>query len=110
MPDGEPVSFTWDEQGFWQYDPVNHGLDWIYLADPAPLVVSPNSPQLPICLFIGPPAWSWQAGAYQVRITAGRDQDAGALQSAFTLTLPAKGVEQLNAQPGLWIEAHTSPA
>lgn len=107
---GEAVSFGWDEQGTWQYDTVNRELTWIYLADPAPLVVSPSSPRLPICLFEGPPGWQWQAGTYQVRILAGREQENNALQSDFTLTLPQASVDYLEAQPRTWVEARTWPA
>jgi hypothetical protein len=80
---GSPVQFSWDEQGTWQYDPESRGLTWIFVADTAPLVVGPSSPQLPYCLFLGPPDWQWQAGTYQVAIIATKGQDGEALRTTF---------------------------
>jgi hypothetical protein len=107
-PDGDaPATFTWDEQGTWQYDPAGQALTWIYLADPAPLVVGPSSPQLPTCLFTGPPGWRWQGGTYWVTIIAARGPDAAPLQTDFTMTLPAQSADQVNAQPGTWVGVRT---
>jgi hypothetical protein len=104
---GEPVRFTWDEQGTWQYDPAMQALTWIYLADPAPLVVGPSSPQLPICLFTGPSGWRWQEGTYWVTILAARGPDASPLQAEFTMVLPAESADLINAQPLTWVEVRT---
>ncbi len=112
-PDGgAPVTFAWGEQGTWQYDSQSRNLTWIYQADPAPLVVGPSSPQLPICLFEGPSGWQWQAGSYQVTIVAAREQDADALQSTFTMSLPAETVDLITEQPRTWvgIRAETDPS
>lgn len=105
--DAEPATFTWDEQGTWQYDPAGQALTWIYLADPAPLVVGPSSPQLPICLFTGPPGWRWQAGTYWVSILAAQGPGAAPLQTDFTMTLSAESAERINAQPGTWVGVRT---
>jgi hypothetical protein len=105
--DGWPAAFVWDEQGTWQYDPVGQGLTWIYLADAAPLVVGPSSPQLPICLFEGPPDWRWQEGTYRVTIVAELGQDTDPLRETFEVTLPAEMVELIHSQPGTWIGVRT---
>jgi hypothetical protein len=104
---GAPIAFSWDEQGTWQYDTVSRGLTWIFVADAAPLVVSPSSPQLPYCLFLGPPGWQWQAGDYRVTIVAARGQDADALQTTFSMTLPAETAEFITEQPRTWVEVRT---
>jgi hypothetical protein len=107
-PDGgPPVAFTWDEQGTWQYDPASQALTWIYLADPAPLVVAPSSPQLPICLFTGPAGWRRQEGTYWVTIAAGRGPGAAPLRTNFVMTLPTASADLVNAQRGTWVEART---
>jgi hypothetical protein len=105
---GEPVTFIWDEQGTWQYDPAAQGLTWIYVADPAPLVVGPASPQLPICLFEGPLGWRWQPGTYFVTIVAARGQGAP-LRTEFIVTLPAESIAAIGAQSGTWIGVRTAP-
>lgn len=102
-----PVTFTWDEQGTWQYDPESRGLTWIFVADAAPLVVGPSSPQLPYCLFEGPEDWRWRAGRYQVTIVATRAQDAGVVRATFAMEVPAETAEFINAQPRTWIEVRT---
>ena len=108
-PDGgPPASFLWDEQGTWEYDPVNRGLTWIYQADAAPLVVGPSSPQLPTGLFEGPPDWRWQAGTYEVTIVAARGQDADALQTTFAVTLPAETVKLVTTQPRTLVEVRVN--
>jgi hypothetical protein len=107
-PDGKtPVTLVWDEQGTWQYDTVNRGLTWIFVADAAPLVVSPSSPQLPYCLFLGPPDWQWQAGDYLVTIVATSGRNAEALRTSFKMTLPAESAEFINEQPRTWVEVRT---
>jgi hypothetical protein len=107
-PDGgTPEAFAWDEQGTWQYDPVNRGLTWIFVADAAPLVVSPSSPQLPYCLFLGPPGWQWQAGDYLVTIVATHGRNADALRTTFKMTLPAETAEFIVEQPRTWVEIRT---
>jgi hypothetical protein len=109
-PDGAVMTFAWDEQGTWQYDPVNRGLTWIFVADAAPLVVGPSSPQLPYCLFLGPPNWRWQAGEYGMAIVATRGQDADELRADFAMTVPEETALAINDQPRRWNEVRTRPS
>jgi hypothetical protein len=107
-PGGDaPIPFTWREEGNWQYNPVGPTSTYYSLADPAPLVVSPSSPQRPICMFIGPPGWQWQPGSYLVTIIAERGEDAAPLRAAFTMTLPEESVESITASPGAWVKIDT---
>jgi hypothetical protein len=114
-PGGEtPVTFSWGEQGTWEYDTESRGLTWIYQADPAPLVVGPSSPQLPICLFEGPADWVWKAGDYRVTIVAGREQNPDALRTTFRVSLADSAVEHITMNPRTWVgvptEALPAPA
>lgn len=102
-----PAAFVWDEQGTWRYDPVGRGLTWIYVADAAPLVVGPSSPQLPICLFESPPDWRWQAGEFLVTIMAELGEGAAPLRTTFAAELPAQAAELITAQPRTWVEVRT---
>jgi hypothetical protein len=102
-PDGELATFTWTEQGIWEYDPVSRGLTWFFQADAAPLVVGPSSPQLPICLFESPTGWRWQDGAYRLTIAATRGQGSHSLETTFGMMVSAETAEYLNANPrALW--------
>ena len=107
---GSPQAFAWDEQGTWRYDPGSRGLTWIYLADPAPLVVGPSSPQLPTALFEGPPGWRWRAGEYRVEILAGRGEDPGALRATFAMRLSEAEVALVGADSRNWVAVRTAPA
>jgi hypothetical protein len=107
-PEGEAfVTFAWDEQGTWQYDPESRGLTWIFVADSAPLVVGPSSPQLPYCLFLGPLDWRWQAGTYHVTIIATQGQGADTLRTTFRMTVPVETADFINSQPRTWVEVQT---
>ena len=83
------------------------GLTWIHQADSAPLVVGPSSPQLPICLFQGPPDWHWQACTYLLTIVAERDQDPDAMRAPFAIPLSAEDAALLNERSKRWGEVRT---
>lgn len=107
-PDGAEIEFWWDEQGSWRYEPPFSGLTWIYIADPAPLVVGPSSPQLPTCLFVGPAGWRWQPGTYRVAIVAGRGDDPDALRTEFSMTFPESDLNPVyDPENPQWVEART---
>jgi hypothetical protein len=108
-PDGAPpIAFTWDEQGTWQYDHPSRSLTWIFVADAAPLVVGPASPQLPYCLFPGPPEWRWQPGEYRVTIVATRGRGPDEVRAEFAMTLSEGTADFINEQPRPWLEVRTA--
>lgn len=84
--------------------PAEPGLTRIFVADAAPLIVGPSSPQLPYCLFEGPPDWRWQAGSYRVTIVADRGPEVSPLRTSFAMTLPAETADFITAQPRTWVE------
>ena len=98
--DGAPAAFRWDETGTWDYDEQNGVFNWAYVGDPAPLVVSPTSPQLPTVLFVGPEGWAWEPRSYQVTVIADRAVAGEPLRQAFALRLSEEVVAELNARRG----------
>lgn len=64
--------FGWTEQLRLETDPESGGLTYQYLADAAPLVVSPNNAASPLGLFESPTGWFFGAGTYQFKVTADR--------------------------------------
>lgn len=99
----DPAVFFWDEQGAWEYDHENRGLTWIYVADAAPLVVGPSSPQLPICLFEAPEGWVWQPGDYSATIVASRGEGQPDLRTEFAMTLSPEVAAAVTSRPrSLW--------
>ena len=106
-----PLPFMWIEQGTWIFDPVVGTSTYSVQADPAPLVVAPNSPQLPICQFLGPPDWQWQPGTYEVTIIAERGEDAPPLRTAFAMTLSQEQADYITEPLGLYyMKVETQPA
>jgi hypothetical protein len=108
---GEPMAFTWDEQGTWQFSTEDKSLTWIYLADPAPLVVSQSTPQLPINLYVGPEGWEWAPGTYLLVVEADQSTTDEVLRAAVRITLYPGGIERIQADRGAnLIDVVTEPA
>jgi hypothetical protein len=108
----DPVKFFWTEQGKWQYDPDNETMrtNYVFVSDPAPIVVSPSRTQLPLGLFQAPTGWMWEPGTYRVAIVAYRAVADEPVQSTFKVDLPASIVEQANNKKGLvWFAVPTTP-
>lgn len=105
---GEPVALRWDEQGAWVYDSNSHELTWTFVADPAPLIVSRSSPQLPMCLFLAPADWQWQAGDYVLHLTADRKIRSDPLEGEIAFSVTANQAAALTASPGTFFEILTS--
>lgn len=99
-PNGAPVPLVWDEQGTWRYDLVNQAQNWEYVANPAPLAVGPASPQLPICLFVGSPATTWDNGTYRALVEATQTTADEQLSASLAFTIDAANAEWLSANPG----------
>lgn len=97
---GGPVGFRWDEQGSWSYDPGTRELTYMYVADARPLLVSPNNPQLPVGVFVGPQGWSFGAGTYRLTFVAERAIGSMQLRGDFKLTFTQKAIDDLNAAQG----------
>lgn len=107
---GTPVAFGWDEQGTWLYNAQTNGLNWQYLADPAPLVVGPSDPQFPIGLFIATAGWVWQPGSYRVTVVAERTVRDEPLRASVELTLTTTDVDVVSDERRPIREVLTSPA
>lgn len=106
---GSPGLFNWEEQGNWTYDSTaeTNRLTWQYIADPAPLVVGPSDPQLPICLFMAPTGWFWTPGDYRVTVVANRTVKSDPLSDTFEFTVDQIAVGSLG-QGGFWTLRTTS--
>jgi hypothetical protein len=100
---GESATFVWDEQGAWLFDHASRSLTWQFVSDPGPLVVSPNNPQLPICLFTSAPGWKWQPGAYRVIVTAERTIQHAPLRAQLEFTLDQHTVDVISNQSGTFL-------
>lgn len=98
-PSGEELEFPWDEQGRLVGDDATGQLDYEYLADPAPLLVSPRSAVSPVCLFDAPAGWFFQAGIYRFTVVGERVVAGDALRATFQVDLLPEDLATLDA-PG----------
>ncbi|HYN89412.1 MAG TPA: hypothetical protein VER55_12825 [Ardenticatenaceae bacterium] len=94
------VEFYWDEQGAWQPTGGSQELSWVFVSDPVPLLVTPQSPQLPVGLFIGPPEWAFEPGTYRVTVVAERGVVSTPLRDTFEVELSQEDIDFLNASNG----------
>lgn len=102
-PDGvglPPGMFDWNEQGRLNYDPSDNSLSYEYLADAAPLLISPRMAQQPLAVFNGPAGWYFEPGEYQLRLVATRVIGSEQLTFDFLLSLSADDVAFLNGSRG----------
>lgn len=102
VPDkgGRPADFRWDEQAQLVYDQATKQLNYVYVADAVPLLVSPKSAHVPFSVFNGPPGWYFEAGTYRATLVAARVVASSALEASFTFALSADHVDFLNRSRG----------
>jgi hypothetical protein len=97
---GAPIEFKWDEQAELVYDNVSKSLNYRYVADAVPLLVSPRNAQVPFAVFNGPQGSYFKAGTHRVTIVAHRVVHAAPLESTFVFTMTDKDVEVLSSSRG----------
>jgi hypothetical protein len=102
VPDkgGQLAEFRWDEQAQLVYDQATKQLNYVYVADAVPLLVSPRSAHVPFSVFNGPPGWHFEAGTYRVTLVAFRVVASSPLEASFTFTLSVDNMEFLNRSRG----------
>lgn len=98
-PSGQEISFPWDEQGRLVGNDSTGELDYQYLADPAPLLVSPRTAASPVCLFDAPAGWYFEPGTYRFSVVADRVVAPEALVATFQVTIRPEDLAVLDA-PG----------
>jgi len=97
---GPPAEFRWDEQAQLVYDQATKQLNYVYVADAVPLLVSPKNAQVPFSVFNGPPGWYFQPGTYRATLVAFRVVASSPLEASFRFTLSADNVDFLNRSRG----------
>ena len=97
---GQPAEFVWANQAELVYDRATNQLNYRYVADAVPLVVSPRSAQVPFSVFNGPKGWYFGPGAYRLTLSAQRVVSRRPLQDTFEMTFAEKDIEFLNKSRG----------
>lgn len=99
MDGGEGATFEWDEVV--RLVPAEgDALDYEYVADAVPLLVSPRTAQAPLASFTGPDGWYFEAGTYRLTIHAVRVVGSGDLSQTVQMTLTDEQVTDLNESRG----------
>lgn len=97
---GRPAEFVWGNQAELVYDRATNQLNYRYVADAVPLVVSPRSAQVPFSVFNGPKGWYFSPGVYRLTLSAQRVVSRRPLQETVEMTLADKDVDFLNKARG----------
>jgi hypothetical protein len=97
---GAAVDFKWDEQAELVYDTASKSLNYRYIADAVPLLVSPRNAQVPLAVFNGPQGWYFKPGTHRVTVVAHRVVHSVPLEATFEFTMGEKDVEVLSSSRG----------
>jgi hypothetical protein len=102
---GESKTFEWIEKGRWDYDVESDDLTWIFVDDPTPIAVSPQRPASQTHLFTSKDKMTWEAGTYQMTLTADRVARDKPLQATFDVTLSEESADYLVEHAGeRWLQ------
>jgi len=112
-PDGATLptaAFYWDEQARLEEHPETRTLDYRWVADAAPLLVSPSMAQVPFSVFNGPDGWYFVPGTYEMQLVADRTVATAPLTFDFQIDFSDEEVEFLNDQRGnAWMSFPATP-
>jgi hypothetical protein len=95
-----PTQFVWDEMGQWVADPNTMMFNWTFTGDAGPFLVSAREAQFFTGLFIGPRDWFFEAGTYEVTVTADRISGAQQLVGSVRVTLNEEQIAFINNSQG----------
>jgi len=97
---GDPVEFSWQEIDRFVLDPLTGKLNYEYVSDAQPLLVSQGNPQAPLANFNGPQGWYFAPGAYRITLIASRQVNTAPLQRTIQITLSDAIIAALNEKGG----------
>ena len=89
---GDPVEFSWQEIDRFVLDPLTGKLNYEYVGDAQPLLVSQGNPQAPLANFNGPQGWYFASGAYKITLIAARQVSSAPIQRTIEVTFTASDI------------------
>ncbi|MEV7384408.1 hypothetical protein [Streptomyces lydicus] len=90
--------FYWSASGTWAYDFNADSIDWRWIGDPAPFIVSQDKPQQPTLRFQAND-WSFRPGRYKGVLKLSRSGGRNALFQTFCLMMPKEAVKEIREGP-----------
>jgi hypothetical protein len=103
---GAAIEMDWVGRGAWEYDAALNQLTYKPGAEAGPMLVSPTSPQVPVCVFRNrnrAEAWKLPAGDYRLTITAVREVATTPLQVSANLTVSQEQADEMVSPRRLYI-------
>ncbi len=98
----KPTKFEWQEYGKLETNIEEEPtLTYVFVGNPAPLVVSPTEPQSPILRLKGRDDWYFKAGKYQMTLIATPTVEGWPkkLKERFNVSFTQDEIEQLHRAP-----------
>jgi hypothetical protein len=89
---GEPVEFSWQEIDRFILDPLTGKLNYEYVGDAQPLLVSQGNPQAPLANFNGPQGWRFAPGAFKTTLIAARQVNTAPIQRTMEVTFTSDDI------------------
>jgi hypothetical protein len=89
MSGGAPATFTWQEIDRFVAATTTPGvfsLNYDYVGDAQPLLVSQGNPQAPLANFNGPQGWYFAPGTYKITLIAARQVNTSPIQRTIEVT------------------------
>lgn len=100
----------WRETGAFTQDPTSPAINYQWLADPAPLLLSRETAQSPIAVFYGDPSLVWEPGEWRAEFHGTRMAGEPDLVARFTFTVTQEYFDLLSLADSRYIGLPIAPA
>jgi hypothetical protein len=98
---GETVDAAWVQLGRLDLNEAETAVDYVFAADPSPLLLTASSPQLPVTAFKTPFGWRFEEGRYRLTLTAQRSSTETPLEGTVEVEIAAERAERLTEVGGI---------
>ena len=102
-------TIEWRETGNFVQDATSPAINYQWVADPAPLLLSRETAQSPIAVFYGDPELVWSPGVWQAVLLGTRAAGDPDLVARFDFELSQERVDLLNGVGGVYVSLPISP-
>ena len=93
----------WRETGTFVQDATSPAINYRWVGDPAPLLLSRETAQSPLAVFYGDSALIWAPGAWRAELRVTRAAGAPDLHARFTFNISHEDFDLLNTDDGSYV-------
>lgn len=112
-PPGSAVTtrytLPWRETGKFYQETTSPAINYLWIADPAPLLLSRETAQSPLALFYGDPDLVWAPGVWTAELRGTRAAGDPDLVARFTFEIPQEKFDQMVTDRGIYIALDVAP-